>query len=117
MTFDPTKPVQLRDGREARVLCTDLDYSKPIVAAFYTREGSQELVLPFNKDGSAGGSLGDRPYDLINKPMVRYINIWIAEYGYIHCTICGYPTKQAAKNATKYGKDYQYLHIGLEIKI
>lgn len=112
MTFDPTKPVQTRDGREARVLCTDLNCSKPIVAAYQTHEGSQELVRSFNKDGST--NLRFKDTDLINKPETRYINIWITSDGDIRCSADSYLIKQDAEDAAYNGN---YLHIGLEIKI
>lgn len=30
--FDPTKPVQTRDGRKARIICTDAKGVLPIIA-------------------------------------------------------------------------------------
>lgn len=70
--FDPSKPVQTRDGRPARVLAVGLkniDY--PIVAAWVTLSG-QETAGIFTLDGRfrLDHSSG-HPNDLINIPVRR----------------------------------------------
>jgi len=45
MSFDPTKPVQTRDGRKARILYTDIKSGYPIVA-LTTEPGGVEIMLP-----------------------------------------------------------------------
>lgn len=49
MTFDVTKPVQTRDGRKARIICTNKKGSFPIVAII--EAGDSEGVLAFNEHG------------------------------------------------------------------
>lgn len=68
MAFDPTKPVQTRDGRAARILTTDLksaDYS--IVAAYLDGNG-RELVNTFTANGSYWSDDRENPMDLVNVP-------------------------------------------------
>ena len=64
--FDPTKPVQTRDGRKARILCTDRKHpTYPFVGVL---EGETfERVICFTKDGlyCEGQECDD---DLINTP-------------------------------------------------
>lgn len=71
--FDPTKPVQTRDGRKARIICTDRKGELPIVALigddearlmFYTSMG-----LFFENDVSRN--------DLINIPEKRKMTVWV----------------------------------------
>lgn len=64
--FDPTKPVQTKDGKPARIICTDrLDSSIPIVALinFNRAEG----LMCYRSDGTV---LGDSQsnLNLVNIP-------------------------------------------------
>lgn len=77
--FDPLKPVQTRDGRKARILCTDLNGQWPIVAAVLETNhvGKQyEMTLHFGKDGVFCGNMAKT--DLVNVPVKveRWINIY-----------------------------------------
>ncbi len=74
MTFDPPEPVQTRDGRKARIVCTDVNGHYPIIA-LVDYHGT-ELVHHFNADGKA--CTGSRGSDLINIPVKRegWINIY-----------------------------------------
>jgi hypothetical protein len=69
MSFDPTKPVQTRDGRPARILATDIDdkFGK-IAAAFRSKDGSKEFVDVFDKDGRAMPGGTETAHDLVNVP-------------------------------------------------
>jgi hypothetical protein len=65
--FDPTKPVQTRDGRKARILCTDLKTDQPIVAAVTNRCG-EEFAHRFSISGHFYPSQTVADIDLINIP-------------------------------------------------
>lgn len=63
---DLTKPVQTRDGRAARILCTDRKHLDCPVVALVLVDGS-ELVRSFYPDGRyLGGGANDN--DLVNVP-------------------------------------------------
>lgn len=56
MTFDPTKPVQTRDGRKARILCTDRIHVDGTIVALigYPKDSAhegQERILSYYSDG------------------------------------------------------------------
>jgi len=88
--FDPTKPVQQRCGRAARIICTDSkvrypsNTSQPIVAEFLNEVGDY-CVGTFASNGSF------RAYpdvcDLINIPETKKIKFWVNVYpeGIDHC--------------------------------
>lgn len=116
MTFDPTKPIQTRDGRKARILCIDLKSCHPIVAAYYTHEGNQEQIRSFYKDGSAVSFTNSN--DLINVSEKYFINIWKTPHA-VFCTKVPYNSKtEAIKAAKRYrGRHNIYIKTGLEIKI
>jgi hypothetical protein len=67
MAFDPTKPVQTRDGRKARILCTDRDGNRPIVVLI--TNSLREEVSTRCRDGRL--SLGHDGFrgDLVNIPV------------------------------------------------
>lgn len=71
MTFDPNKPVQTCDGREARIICTDMKSRQPIIAIVTDKNGS-ESVEEFSDDGSYHINLFCST-DLINIPEKKYI--------------------------------------------
>ena len=77
MKFDPTKPVQTRDGRKARILCTDkASETHPIIAEVF-REGDDSSVHIYMDSGMyVDGATHE--LDLINIPEkhVRYINFY-----------------------------------------
>ncbi len=87
--FDPTKPVQTRDGRKARILCTDFKDVWPIVAAVTTNTDIE--VIRYYREGglvarncgpmSAMSALTDSlldPDDLINIP--ERTSLWFNLY-------------------------------------
>ena len=66
MTFDPTKPVQTRSGRPARILCTDFkDPEYPIIAAVMCEDGSEDHQS-FTADGRMYSARHMDEQDLIN---------------------------------------------------
>lgn len=73
MKFDPTKPVQTRDGHKARIICTDAIGSYPIVALVMCESGV-EAVRTFTETGEFTlGTSG--PGDLVNAPAV--VECWV----------------------------------------
>ena len=81
MTFDSTLPVQTRDGRKARIICTDMKGEGPILALLDS--GPYEIAKVYLEDGKLEGS-GTDPcsYDLINIPEKRWALIWKTEGEY-----------------------------------
>lgn len=78
--FDPTKPVQTRDGRKARIIDTKLQAAQPIAAAVLNTYGT-EYVLTFREDGRFYEDLDSQsPDDLINIPTKRSITFWVNVY-------------------------------------
>lgn len=76
MSFDPTKPVQTRDGRKARILATDLrsDTGETIVAVWMDSDGLEE-VGSFHSDGaylSDGRASGEDLLNITERRVLRY---------------------------------------------
>lgn len=76
--LDLNKPVQTRDGRKARIICTDRDAARPIVALVAV--AGREMATARCRDGrihpshSHGGDLVNVP----EEPVVttRFLNIY-----------------------------------------
>lgn len=64
--FDPTKPVRTRDGRPARIICTNRKHSEPIVALLQDTDG-REFPNTFTKDGLEYEGM-EHSDDLVNIP-------------------------------------------------
>lgn len=77
MTFDPNKPVQTRDGRKVRIICTDKRGLYPIVALI--SDGDGESCGTHTGDGKFSiNREGDDPRDLINVPECK--TLWANVY-------------------------------------
>lgn len=68
-TFDPNKPVQTRDGKKARILCTNRVGDRPIVALVTSSYSSREYFFFYDEEGHSGR--GQHPTDLVNIPERR----------------------------------------------
>jgi hypothetical protein len=90
--FDPTKPVQCRNGRKARIICADAKHQNFPIVALVDRDGAGECPVNFTKDGLE--FIGrDSDLDLINTaPPPR--EIWVNEY--VDDTWCAHRTKEQA---------------------
>lgn len=77
MSFDPTKPVQTRDGRKARIICTDHNHIQPVIALVET--GGVESIERHGLDGSFNYAHGEpSTHDLINIPEEKWSQ-WSSE--------------------------------------
>lgn len=69
MTIDLTKPVQTRDGRKARILCTDMVNPHYPVAAVVTFADGIEVARMYTRDGYFGRFVDSlSANDLVNVP-------------------------------------------------
>lgn len=89
--FDPTKPVQTRDGRKAVIYTTEgITQSRPIVGEIWnvgTEEGEVRRWLP---DGKYTGNPNYEKLDLINVPekikLTGWVNVYDGGYFTLHQT-------------------------------
>lgn len=77
-SFDPTKPVETRNGRKARIVCSDMKSKyKQIVALVYDLSTDEEFVHWYRPDGHFLTSGVEHQLDLVNVPerTIRYVNL------------------------------------------
>jgi hypothetical protein len=74
--FDPTKPVQTRNGKSARIICTDRKGLFPILA-LVVDSNKIEKAFAYNKKGELCGCPGS-VFNLINilNRTSKFRNIW-----------------------------------------
>ena len=79
MTFDPTKPVQTRDGRKARILCTDLKGLRgDTIAAAVICPNRDEIAISYHPNGRYLHQSGlDHDWDLVNIPEEKIIRMML----------------------------------------
>lgn len=88
--FDPTKPVQCRNGCEARIICTDkVDPEGYTIVALLKDKTKDELIYTYAKDGSFyGDAQKESDLDLINIPtkvtLKAFVNVSKSTEFYIY---------------------------------
>lgn len=96
MTLDLNKPVQTRDGRKARIICTDKKGTKFSIVALWEMVEGKEIINVYTENGKARSNEVDSPDDLINVPEERWVNL------YKSC--CGGRYFSTEEAATAHGK-------------
>jgi hypothetical protein len=77
-SFDPTKPVQFRKGKPARIICADRKDPRMPIVALYGDALSGEGVAFFRADGTA--ICGSPENDLVNVPERSYVFRTLGRY-------------------------------------
>lgn len=120
MTFDPTKPVQTRDGRKARIICTDAPGLHPLVALVSNcvapEEGEPNTVFRYKADGKGAPLNCATHLDLINIPEKHTLRGWVNVYGpkWSDCSLA-YDSRQNA-DAMVSGKRIACIEITREFE-
>lgn len=112
--FDPTKPVQTRNGCEVRIICTDRAHSTYPIVGLVKGEGGEESVLYVRKDGRTYNH--SCPLDFINIPEEMWTNVLLGfAKPRMSETFPGpYKSKEEALNATKNASgNYKYKQYRL----
>lgn len=80
--FDPTKPVQTRNGNKARIICTDRQRAPgvkagPIIALVVMDDGTEQ-VQSYSTEGEYPYGFSDQPNgkDLVNVPEKWFVHVW-----------------------------------------
>ena len=76
--IDFNKPVQTRDGRKVRILCTDMDGEPDTVVGIVGDGPHNELVHSWKANGHFMFDDVEEPLDLINVPETRVV--WVNMY-------------------------------------
>ena len=78
--FDPTKPVQTRDGRKARILCSDRRsvHGFSILALVETKFGNDVVddIISYRPDGTHEINGDHSRHDLVNVWEKQKISLW-----------------------------------------
>ena len=95
---NPSRKVVTRDGRNARIICTDAKDDFPIIALIETTNGSIEFAYKFKKNGRFLDNDSDYHYDLFFAPEKHegWINVYKAG-NTPHSDTCVWPTEEEAK--------------------
>lgn len=106
---NPDRKVVTRDGRPARIICTDKLGATPVVALFPHTDNQSELVFSYTTDGKVcGGSYNGNSLDLMFAPTKKggWVNVYRnSDLEYPSC-ICIYPTYEEAVSYGKIQKGY-----------
>lgn len=83
--FDPSKPVRTRDGRPARIICTDLRHPRFSIVALAQRHDGTEDFLLCTADGSISLPCPSEN-DLVNvhEKDIGWVNIYAHGSSHLH---------------------------------
>lgn len=102
-TISKDKQYRTRDGREARVLATDIKGRYPVLAAVQNLNGT-EAIYALDERGMHYVNAEQSPFDLIEvKPRFR-IERWVNVYSNPSSMSYLYKTKAKALGCTGYGR-------------
>ncbi len=78
MPLDFNHPVQTRDGRPARIICTDCKSAYPVIALVDLSRDGTEAILTYTPDGLLVEGREGNPADLVNTPerLTGWVNIY-----------------------------------------
>lgn len=107
--FDPTKPVQTRDGRKARIVCTDRVGHTNLVALVMT--DYFEAVYSYYSTGKHIS--GNDGADLVNVPEKRWVNLYEKRAGFTLFTSEENALKTILKGEQDYGKYIKTIEVEL----
>ena len=98
---NPSQKVVTRDGREVRIVCTDLKQDFPIVALIYDEEKQKENIECFFENGKYLFFDVDSPLDLFFAPVKKegWVNIY--DITRTNCISRIYNTKEEAETIGK----------------
>ena len=91
--FDPSKPVQTRDGRKARILCTDYKSNLSTIVALVASnlwEGKEDLWFT-DETGKKIGGVNPAGKHLINIPETHEVTIHLSQWPEGDYSICTGP--------------------------
>lgn len=92
------KPVCTRDGKEARILCSDLkDEDYPIVAAVLNNDGKENVII-YTLEGKEyiDSTISKRDLVMTTIKKEGWINLYSDTYGITVCSRVIYKTKEEA---------------------
>ena len=97
---NPSKKVITRDGRNARIICTDAKNNFPIIALIETPNGKEGVPIGYKKDGTY---LPDEEisFDLFFAPEKheRWINLY-KDDDIVYASMDTFKTKKEAESAS-----------------
>ena len=79
MTFDLSKAVQTRDGRKARIICTDYKSKTDPIIALIADDNGKEIIQTYSANGEWREGSGEKALDLINVPETKSYFVPVAD--------------------------------------
>ena len=101
---NPSQKIMTRDGRKARILCTDMKNKQPVLAL--VTEGDREDIHFYYQNGVWCNDFPNHKLDLVFAPTKK--KGWINVYRSTNDLYCGdvFETKEKAEKMGKLSKNY-----------
>lgn len=105
---NPQRKIVTRDGRQARIICTDVDSENaPIVALIKDKDTGREMALFFTKYGKYYATTQDSNADLFFASIKHedWVNLYRTESGQYNCGSV-HESEQDAKSVSEGNRQY-----------
>ena len=101
---NPSQKVMTRDGRKARIVCTDMKNKQPVLALI--TEGNREDIHFYDHNGAWCNEFPNHKLDLVFAPIKKegWINIFRCKTDLYIGDV--FETKEAAEKMRKLSKNY-----------
>ena len=103
---NPSRKVVTRDGRNARIICTDRrDLNFPIIALIENESGGGEVIYAYTKDGIYCNTC-PTTYDLFFAPEkhIGWINLFKGDYANAETYLGDFPIYSSKEIAERNGR-------------
>lgn len=106
---NPNRKVITRDGRNVRIVCTDMIGTSYPILAICRIDGTRDCYYPYKIDGKISINI-DSPLDLFFAPEKHegWINLYQMDYG-VYANSDVYPTKEEAERYGKFSSHASYV--------
>lgn len=106
---NPDRKVITRDGRPARIVCTDRKHERPIIALIKEKDGTEKTLYTYNTQGGFWTNNEHSDADLMFAPIKKegWVNIYASQIaGDRYPGYSIFPNESAARFAVENQKTY-----------
>ena len=118
--FDPTKPVQTRDGRPARIVAQGLKSHYSIIAVITEPDGGERAITHTAEGVYRSGSSEPGLNDLINVPEKRrikgFFNLYYEQYVSVPIGPVFHPTRELADSRAGSNPRFACIPVDIEVE-
>lgn len=105
---NPDRKVVTRNGLPVRIICTDRNYQRPIIALIKEKDGTEKTIYTYSTQGGFWTNNEHSDLDLMFAPTKKegWVNVFESTKGYKYCYKSIFPSEKEARCAGETYKTY-----------